>query len=70
MKSRTTSIIATLRVVIGLAVVPACAQPGGVQAKVPVNFVVLGKTFHQYTMIPAPHQLRIEDGKARSSRWC
>jgi len=33
MQSQTTSIIATLRVVIGLAVVPAYATPNGVESK-------------------------------------
>ena len=53
------SIVASLCVAIALAVVPAYAQRGGVQAKVPFNFAVSGKTFPagQYTMIAVSHQV-------------
>jgi hypothetical protein len=44
MKSQTL-IVASLSVAIGLAVGPAYAQRGGVQAKIPFNFAVSGKTF-------------------------
>jgi hypothetical protein len=66
MKSQTL-IVAGLCLVIGLAVVPAHAQRGGVRAKVPFNFVVSGKTFPagEYTMIAASHQVRIEDSEGR-----
>jgi hypothetical protein len=40
-----TLLVASLYMVTGLAVVPAYAQAGGVQAKVPFNFAVSGKTF-------------------------
>jgi hypothetical protein len=62
-----TLIVASLCVAIGLAVSPAHAQRGGVQAKVPFNFAVSGKTFPagEYTMIAAPHQVKIEDAKGR-----
>jgi hypothetical protein len=58
-----TLIVASLCVVIGLAVVPAYAQRGGVEAKVPFNFAVSGKIFPagDYTMIASSHQLKIED---------
>ena len=66
MKSQTL-IVASLWVVIGLAVVPAYAQRGGVQAKVPFNFAISGRTLPagKYTMIPASGQVRIEDAKGR-----
>jgi hypothetical protein len=52
MKSQTL-IVASLCMAIGLAVVSAHAQRGGIQAKVPFNFAVSGKTFPagKYTMI-------------------
>jgi hypothetical protein len=61
------SIVASLCVAIALAVVPAYAQRGGVQAKVPFNFAVSGKTFPagEYTMIAVSHQVTIEDAKGR-----
>jgi hypothetical protein len=62
MKSQTL-IVASLCVVIGMAVVPAYAQRGGVQAKVPFDFVVSDKSFPagEYTMIAKSHELKIED---------
>jgi len=61
--TRQTLIVATLCLVIGLAGVPAYAQAGGVQAKVPFNFTVSGKVFPAgvYTMIPASQQVKIQD---------
>ena len=58
-----TLISASLCLSLGLAVVPASAQAGGVQAKVPFNFAVSGKTFAagQYTMIAGSHQVKIQD---------
>jgi hypothetical protein len=66
MKSQTL-LVASLCLAIGLTVVSAYAQAGGAQAKVPFNFTVLGKTFPagEYTMIAAPHQVRIKDGQGR-----
>ena len=66
MKSRTL-IVASLCLVIGLASVRAHAQVGGVEAKVPFNFVVSGKTFAagDYLMIPSSHQIKIEDAHRR-----
>ena len=66
MKSQTL-IVASLCVAIGLAVGPAYAQRGGVQATIPFNFAVSGKTFPagKYTMIAGSHQVRIEDAKGR-----
>jgi len=42
---------------------PAFAQRGGVRAEIPFNFALSGKSFSagQYTMIAAPHAVRIED---------
>jgi hypothetical protein len=62
-----TLIVASLCVAIGLAVVPAHAQLGGVQAKVPFNFAVTGKTFPagEYMMIAASRQVRVEDANGR-----
>jgi hypothetical protein len=56
-------IVASLCLAVGLAVAPLNAQTGGVQAKVPFNFEVLGKTFSAgaYTMIATLDQVRIED---------
>jgi hypothetical protein len=56
-------IVAGLCLAVGLTVVPLNAQTGGVQAKVPFNFEVLGKTFPSgaYTMIATLDQVGIED---------
>ncbi len=66
MKSKTL-IVASLYIAFGLAAVPAYAQRSGVQAKIPFNFAVSGKTFPagEYTMVAASHQVRIEDAKGR-----
>lgn len=52
---------------VGLTVIPACAQLGGVQAQIPFSFAVAGKTFAagKYTMITASHQVKIQDGSGR-----
>jgi hypothetical protein len=62
-----TLLVASLCVAAGLAAVPAYAQRGGVQAKVPFNFAVAEKIFPagEYTMIAVSHQVRIEDAKGR-----
>jgi len=62
-----TLLVASLCVAFGLGVVPAHAQRGGVQAKVPFNFAVSGKVFPagEYTMIAASHQVRIEDAHGK-----
>jgi hypothetical protein len=61
-------IVASSCLAIGLAMVPAYAQAGGVQAKVPFNFGVSGKTFPagEYTMIAASHQVKIQDAEGRT----
>jgi hypothetical protein len=58
--------VASLCLVIAL-VAPAYAQKGGVQAKVPFNFTVAGKTFPagEYTMIVGSHQVIIRDSDGR-----
>jgi hypothetical protein len=52
---------------VGLTVIPAYAQLGGIQAQVPFSFAVAGKTFAagKYTMITASHQVKIQDGNGR-----
>ena len=59
--------VAVLCLVIGLAVVPAGAQSGGVQANIPFNFTVAGKTFPAgaYTMVAVSHQVNIRDVDGR-----
>lgn len=62
--------ISTLTVAIlavGLTVIPAHAQRGGVRAQIPFSFAVSGKTFPagKYTMIAASRQLKIEDENGR-----
>ena len=60
-------IVASLVLALGLAVVPVSAQAVGAQAKIPFNFVVLGKTLPagEYTLLSAPHQLKIRDANQR-----
>ena len=62
-----TLVFASLCVAFGLAVGPAYAQRGGIQAKIPFNFAVSGKTFPagEYKMVAASQQVRIEDAKGR-----
>jgi hypothetical protein len=59
--------VASLCLVVGLAVAPAYAQSGGVHAKIPFNFTVAGKTFPAgaYTMIVVSHQVNIRDADGR-----
>jgi hypothetical protein len=63
-------IVASVCLVIGLAVIPAPAQAVDAtweevqtRAMIPFSFVVLGKTFPagEYRLIAAPHTVRIED---------
>jgi len=63
-----TLITASLCLVVGLAMVPANAQAGGITARVPFNFAVSGQTFPagNYVMIASPHQLKIEDGQGKT----
>jgi hypothetical protein len=62
-----TQLVGSLCLVIGLAVAPAYAQSGGVQAKIHFNFTVAGKTFPAgaYTMIIGLHQVNIRDAYGR-----
>jgi hypothetical protein len=62
-----TLIVASLSLIIGLAVAPAFAQSGGVRARIPFNFTVAGKTFAAgvYTMIVSSHQVNIRDADGR-----
>ena len=57
----------TLCLVVGLAMVSANAQTGGVKAKVPFGFTVSGQTLPagDYRMIARPRQLNIEDGHGK-----
>ena len=62
------SLVLTIWVLaLGFAVAPASAQTVAVQAKVPFNFTVLGKTFPagEYTLSSAPHELKIRDAHQR-----
>ncbi|HEY6307749.1 MAG TPA: hypothetical protein VI488_14960 [Candidatus Angelobacter sp.] len=63
-----TLLVASFWLAIGLSVVPAQAQAGGVQAKVPFNFVVSGKTFPagEYTMIAGSHQVNLQDARGKT----
>jgi hypothetical protein len=67
-------IVASVCIVIGLAVAPALAQAVDAtwenvqtRATIPFSFVVLGKTFPagEYRLIAAPHMVRIEDADGR-----
>jgi hypothetical protein len=60
-----TLLIASLCWGIALVMVPAVAQAGGVQARVPFNFDVSGKTLPagEYTMITGLHQVTIRDAR-------
>jgi len=64
---RQTLISASLCLVVGLAMVSANAQAGGVEAKVPFSFDISGKTFPagDYMMIAKSHQVNIEDSHGR-----
>src|SRR5262245_40589240 len=59
--------VGSLCLAIGLAVAPAYAQSGGVQAKIPFNFTVAGKTLPAgaYTMRVCSDQVNIHDGHGR-----
>ena len=62
-----TLLVASVCVTIGLAMAPAYAQSGGIQAKIPFDFTVAGKTFPAgaYTMIVGSHQVDIRDADGR-----
>ena len=62
-----TQLVGSLCLVIGLAIAPAYAQSGSVQAKIPFNFTVAGKTFPAgaYTMIVGSRQVNIRDAYGR-----
>ena len=66
MKSKTL-IVASFCLLLGLAAATANAQESVLQAKVPFNFVVSGKTLiaGEYTMMILPHQVKIEDANGR-----
>jgi len=59
--------VASLCLAIGMVVAPTYAQSGGVQAKIPFNFTVAGKTFPAgaYTMIVGSHQVNIRDANGK-----
>ena len=60
-------VLAIWVLLLGPAASPASAQTVAVQAKVPFNFTVLGKTFPagEYTLSSAPHELKIRDANLR-----
>jgi hypothetical protein len=64
---RQTLAVAMLCLAIGLAVTPAGAQSGGVQAKIPFNFTVAGKVFPAgaYVMIVGSRNVNIQDAYGR-----
>jgi hypothetical protein len=59
--------IASLCSAIALTVIPANAQAGGVQSRVPFKFSVSGKTLPagKYTMIAGSNQVRIQDAHGK-----
>ena len=66
MKSATLR-VATLWVALGVAIVPAYAQRGGIHARIPFNFAVTGQIFPagEYILIAASQEVRIEDATGR-----
>ena len=52
---------------IALTLIPASAQSGGVQVRIPFKFSLSGKTLPagQYTMIAGSNQVRIQDAHGR-----
>lgn len=62
-----TLMVASLCLVVGLAMVSACAQEGVVRAEVPFRFTIMEKTLPpgEYTMIALPHMLKIKDQSGR-----
>jgi hypothetical protein len=64
MKNQT---LISLCLALGLAVVPAFAQSGGVRAKVPFKFAVSGKILPagEYTMTSNAHLLKIQDAHGK-----
>jgi hypothetical protein len=59
--------VASLCSALTLAVIPANAQAGGVQSRVPFKFSVSGKIFPagKYTMIAGTSQVRIQDAHGK-----
>ena len=60
-------ILISLCLTLGLAVVPAHSQSGGVEAKVPFKFAVNGKILPagEYTMTSNAHLVKIQDANGR-----
>lgn len=61
----TSLIVASLMLALGFAAIPAHAQSGGVQARIPFPFTAASKSFPagQYTLIPSSDKIKIEDAK-------
>jgi hypothetical protein len=59
--------VASLCSAIALTVIPANAQAGGVQSRIPFKFSVSGKTLPagQYTMFASSNQVRIQDAHGK-----
>lgn len=57
--------LASLFLVVGLAMVSANAQAGGIRVNVPFNFTVSGKSFPtgEYTMVAASRQVNIQNAR-------
>jgi hypothetical protein len=54
-------------VLTGLVSAPAYAEPGGMKAKVPFEFVAGGKTLPagEYRIVAAPHRVDIQDAQGK-----
>jgi hypothetical protein len=61
------SLMFGLGLLAGLVAAPLFANPGGMRAKVPFDFVVAGKIFPagEYRIIAVPHRVEIEDAGGR-----
>jgi hypothetical protein len=65
--SMKTQTLMSICLALGLAVVPAYAQGGGVRAKVPFKFAVSGKILlaGEYTMTANAHLVKIQDAHGK-----
>jgi len=67
MKKQTLIGLCGLYLALGLAVIPASAQSGGVRARIPFNFVVNGRILPagEYTMSANAHLVKIQGADHR-----
>ena len=56
-----------LSMLTGLSSAPGYAEPGGMKAKVPFEFVFAGKTLPagEYRFVAVPHRVDIQDGRGK-----